>query len=142
MKATGIEWESWSSQRDTQVDVNKLDPFTKRYEQESVFKWHVEDQEDMDLLVNKLHKIMQGPCDGPFGFSRRSTYIKKLLPTMGPGLGMGPGLSKRVPMACSGNFIDRACVESVVVLDENGKISTEVGGAKQGPMVPNPCPSS
>ena len=76
-----------------------------RWDRESGFVWNFAKQKDESILLAKIKSIVKTQR-GPFGISRRSTYVQN---------------SSRKLVAKSGNFITEARVEDVVTL-VNGKI--------------------
>jgi len=96
---------------DVMIDIKKKDSFSGFFGTETQFMWHLENDEDVNILIDKLEKIPNASAKtGPYEFSRRSTYVKKV------------GTS----MAMSGNFVNAARVLEVVVVDDKGRLIKEL----------------
>jgi hypothetical protein len=106
-----IVFESKMGFHQLMVVYKKRDKFSGYLKPETTFAWHLQNDEDASILINKIAKMVANITDGPFSFSKRSTYAKKMA-----------GQS----MAMSGNFITGASVDSVVSIKNNGAIDRNI----------------
>jgi len=97
---------------DLVIDVKKKCSFSGYHETETTFVWHIKTDDDIPGLIARIKKIPASTTkNGPYDFSRRSTYIKKW---------------QQRAFAMSGNFVNQAAVSKIVVLGEMGKVLDNV----------------
>lgn len=101
-----------NSRSGVKVEIKRKCEFCGFFIEENSFPWYVGEDKDIDKLITRIHKIRDSKIDsGPFGFSRRSTYIKR---------------QNKIPIAKSGNFVTQANCAGVVSIGEKGKIEDDI----------------
>jgi len=103
----GMQWGGNAT-----VDVKRKCIFSRFFLTENSFIWHIQnDDKNIDSLVERIKKIQTTIENGPYGFSKRSTYIKR---------------QNKVARAKSGNFVHGARVLKMVSIGEKGEIGDEL----------------
>lgn len=106
---------------DVKIGVHKKCSFTNYFSKEHDLAWHIKDDTDMDGLVDRIKKLIKQNANdkgGPYGFSKRSTYIKRHNNTV---------------MAMSGNFVNEAIVEGMVTMGKDGRLNMDILDPKSEP---------
>jgi len=104
---------------DATVEITRKCNFSGFFAPETKFMWHMGDVEkDIDKLVERIKKTKSILVDGPYGFSKRSTYIKR---------------QRNVAQAASGNFVNAARVLGMVSIGEGGLVLDDISSPDRKP---------
>jgi len=104
---------------DAVVEITRKCNFSGFFASETKFMWHIGDAEkDINKLVERIKKTKNILVDGPYGFSRRSTYIKR---------------QRSVAQAASGNFVDAARVLGMVSIGKGGLVLDDISSPDRKP---------
>lgn len=104
-------FQNHSNQSVLMVEIAKKDQFTDVYHPESQFRWNIKGPRDLENLKERLRKVQKSTAkQGPFDFSKRSTFIRR---------------RDNKPFAISGNFVQSAHVVKVCGIATNGDIKDD-----------------
>jgi len=107
------------------VSIKRKCKFSGLFIEENEFVWHTNSQSDIDNLIGRINKVRSSTIsNGPFDFSRRSTFIKRL---------------NNTPVAKSGNFVGQAKCVGVVSVLGNGALSNDVSSPDCDPWFMVEC---
>ena len=93
------------------VEVKRKCTFSGFFTTENSFIWHIQSEENITTLVERIKKVQTTLENGPYGFSKRSTYIKR---------------KNKIASAKSGNFVRGARVNRIVSIGEKGIVCDEL----------------